>query len=328
MEADCDMDPGIWSNLPEELMDRVLAALPLLAFLQLRSVCKQWCSLIHSSHFCQLRQHSGVSHKPCFLFHVSVGSTGHLLIYDPALGKWGKQTLSFLPPGISASLVSVSGGLLCFKASKSDSACYLVCNPITKAYKELPPPLRYRSTFRSPSLQIMLVDEASNSHKIILAGYSTGRDSATEVYDSLTNSWRLVGDLPLKDDSKVTSIHPYSGQPICNGNIYCRSHLPPGVVSYSLEEESWTDLRVPICQSILSPYLVEYNGSILMVGGVRRQGRKELNPESFCIWELSMKDLQWIELARMPDSTCKLFLQKNIFAKFRATGQSGNSWVS
>ncbi|KAJ7570039.1 hypothetical protein O6H91_01G104500 [Diphasiastrum complanatum] len=314
------MDADIWCNLPQDLVEKILARLPAFAILQMRGVCKRWKSLIQSSYFSYLRR-LNAPNKPYFLFHLTVGRTEHLVTFDPVLEKWCRIPLPYMPPGLDASLVASAGGLLCFRVRKMGIVSYLICNPVTKCCRELPPPLHYRSTYRSPCMQALVVDPNKNTYKLVVAGYSTGRDPTTEVYSSINNSWKLVGNLPLKGDSKATLFQPYSGKPFCNGNLYCRAFLPPSVIVYSVEEEVWVQLKAPINSSVLTPYLVEHHGHVLMVGGLRKAGRKEFSPDSFCIWELDHKEMQWKEVARMPEDMRKLFLQRNVFSKFRSIGK-------
>lgn len=45
------MDERLWGDLREELVDRVLARLPIDSFFRLRAVCKRWNAIIHSHSF-------------------------------------------------------------------------------------------------------------------------------------------------------------------------------------------------------------------------------------------------------------------------------------
>ncbi len=45
------MDERLWSDLGEELIDRVLARLPIDSFFRLRVVCKRWNAIIYSQSF-------------------------------------------------------------------------------------------------------------------------------------------------------------------------------------------------------------------------------------------------------------------------------------
>ena len=46
-----DLDQEMWSKLPIELLERVIASLPIDAMLRLRSVCKAWKAYISSYGF-------------------------------------------------------------------------------------------------------------------------------------------------------------------------------------------------------------------------------------------------------------------------------------
>lgn len=45
------MDERLWGDLREELIDRVLARLPIDSFFRLRAVCKRWNAIIYSQSF-------------------------------------------------------------------------------------------------------------------------------------------------------------------------------------------------------------------------------------------------------------------------------------
>jgi hypothetical protein len=45
------MDERLWGDLREELIDRVLARLPIDSFFRLRAVCKRWNAIIYSHSF-------------------------------------------------------------------------------------------------------------------------------------------------------------------------------------------------------------------------------------------------------------------------------------
>lgn len=46
-----DMDGSLWSCLPEDLVDRVLAWLPAASLLRLRTVCRKWSEIVSTKCF-------------------------------------------------------------------------------------------------------------------------------------------------------------------------------------------------------------------------------------------------------------------------------------
>jgi hypothetical protein len=82
-------------------------------------------------------------------------------------------------------MVCAKDGLVCINFSKSaDEERLIVLNPLPRKYRELPP-LNHR---RNPVLMHMLVDPASHSYQVIVAGNCSSEDEytskITEVYDS------------------------------------------------------------------------------------------------------------------------------------------------
>ncbi|XP_022766448.1 F-box/kelch-repeat protein At5g43190-like isoform X2 [Durio zibethinus] len=126
------MDPGIWSMLPPELLEHILSFLPLKTFLNLRSTCKHFKSLVFSPSF--ISKHSSGSPFSSFLLLSHPQCYGHFPLYDTIVGAWRKLALpfSFLPPyAAQFTLLSSSKGLLCF--SLPNSCSFLVCNLLAKS---------------------------------------------------------------------------------------------------------------------------------------------------------------------------------------------------
>lgn len=92
------------------------------------------------------------------------------------------------------------GGLVCLVADYRPFALF-VCNPITKVARQLP----LRICKRRPRIVCMIVDRlAQGNYKIIAAGgYRTDDDRwTTEVFDSITSSWRVSGSLLQEELTK------------------------------------------------------------------------------------------------------------------------------
>lgn len=271
------MDPELWSFFPEDLVDRVLAWLPLPSIFRLRAVCRAWNTMTHSQPFVDLCARTPSSKDAWILIFADRGYRV-VSAYIPNENKWHNIPLSFLPFDISD--VTVAGGLLVFRlheANGGSSVC--VCNPVTSSWRKLPPML---GGWRDGLLGLV-VDKQSCSYKIIVRSnlapvYSHGAVLRTEVYDSATNLWIRTNGL----EDGITTGHAY-----CNGVLYfmtweTRSGVY-GVYAYHVEQGSWSKVHVPIPDFMTCPHVVECQGRLLMVGGF---GRLAMNlsttPCSFC----------------------------------------------
>ncbi|XVE95030.1 hypothetical protein REPUB_Repub02eG0060900 [Reevesia pubescens] len=127
-----EMDPGIWSKLPQELLEYILSFLPLKTLLNLRSTCKHFKSLVFSPSF--ISKHSSDSPFSSFLLLSHPQCYCHFPLYDTILGAWRNLALpfSFLPScAAQFHLLSSSNGLFCF--SLPNSCSFLVCNILAKS---------------------------------------------------------------------------------------------------------------------------------------------------------------------------------------------------
>lgn len=174
---------SLWNKLSPELQDRVLAFLPVLAFLKLRTVCKRWAALPSSQGFrnlCML-----VSPHPAYLLVCRRAHT-FCIAYDESLNKWYDLDLRFLdrlclphwksPTGdVYHSIEAASGGLFFIWSHKSDGdpSLYSVCNPVTRTWRKLPS-LPY---YIVPLAVAMVTDRRTLAYKIFVAA-----DSAPETF--------------------------------------------------------------------------------------------------------------------------------------------------
>ena len=184
-----EMDPGIWSRLPEHLLEHVLSLLPLKTFLRLRPTCKHFKSLIFSHNF--VAKHVSSSSKSPFssflLFsHPQLRHLYHL--YDTILNAWRRVPLSPSPPlscaDADAVLLSISHGLLCFSLPHSSS--FLVCNLLQKSSRVVNFP---KKTFASSFLRSYRPQTGTSSSCSVLApACRTTLSYTTQPVTSGTNS--------------------------------------------------------------------------------------------------------------------------------------------
>ncbi|CAM6056290.1 unnamed protein product [Sphagnum tenellum] len=294
-----------WSDLPEDVMCRVLARLPVRKLVQVRTVCKQWNSIITSSCFEELwteqTSSSSSSQEAAAYFPLllcpgggGVGGGGthyheFCLAYDHTANQWQRMpSLSFLPPGVRIPMTG-AGGLLCFRR---DTSLFL-CNPLTKAIQELPVIARNWIHYASVHL---IVDKRAKAFKVIVAGKlrhnssSSSSSSLTDAFGSIAifessscscssssssssasaagGGWRSIDSLP----PKVFSYGRTAA--MCKGFIYCEAiccNGKVGVAAYDVERERWNDVIHQVPPDDNADYelsdVVECGGWIWMVVG-------------------------------------------------------------
>jgi hypothetical protein len=123
-DARC-LEAEVWKNLPVDLLERVLASLPLLTLLEFRTVCKAWASLPSSPRFRRLcAQVANHAYTYLFVFkEVAWSSNSNPSALDSASGVWYSLNPSFFLPQLKSSS--------CWPLSKREAALYTLCYPMS-----------------------------------------------------------------------------------------------------------------------------------------------------------------------------------------------------
>ncbi|KAF3792811.1 F-box/kelch-repeat protein [Nymphaea thermarum] len=289
--------------LPDELLERILACLPIASIFRAGSVCKRWNQIINSDRF--LWHFSNIlPQKPWYFMFISTDDpTG--FAYDPILKKWYNIDLPCI--GAPNWFIASSCGLVCFMDNNSRNRLY-VCNPVTKVHKQIqvPPDLKLADY----SAISMSVDHKSNCYTIAVAKSKQVPDDflrwnlSIQVYDSQLKCWVTS----LKD--VLTGWRGGDESMICNGIFYCliystgvmgNSESRHGLIMYDLVRRS---PHVSLMQSLIAVpcsltcgRLMNLKDKLVMVGGIGKQDRPDII-KGIGIWVLNKTE--WQEVARMP----------------------------
>lgn len=146
-----------WSDLPEDLIEKVLSRLPLPSILKLRSTCRTWNALVIARNLLTLCNGGDASPTPCLL--GTSPDCEKFVGYNPASKTWYNLFLAFPVPLLRQGLylAASAGGLLCFAATIEQAAAFFVCNPTTRSWRQL------------PSLALKLLPRVSFGHHFDLA---------------------------------------------------------------------------------------------------------------------------------------------------------------
>ncbi|KAL3697572.1 hypothetical protein R1sor_011648 [Riccia sorocarpa] len=219
------MDESLWGTLPEDLQDRILAWLPFAAFARACTVCRRWNSVMYSQSFLEMYRQIP-THLPCFLM-FEAKDRSMCAVFNPTSELWHRIPFTFFHYETKFPCAA-AGGLLCF-CGVSAYPTLSVCNPLTRCWRELPPMLHKRF----PNLVGMVVDPVTRGYKIVVAGDYYEDNVRTEVYDSITNSWRLTGNhLPIANYTLRNAF--------CNGYHFWVTRDPYGVIAFNMEHGVWS----------------------------------------------------------------------------------------
>ncbi|XVF39806.1 hypothetical protein PTKIN_Ptkin01aG0061900 [Pterospermum kingtungense] len=288
-----EMDPGIWSRLPHELLEHILAFLPLKTLFNLRSTCKHFKSLVLSPSF--MSKYSSTTGSPfsSFLLLSHPQCYSCFPLYDTVLGAWRNLALpfSFLPPSASQfNLLSSSNGLFCFSLPKSCSL--LVCNLLVKSSRVIKLPF-----FPFAFELLTLVSTPDGGYKIFML-CSKSSSSYAFVYDSKVDSWRRYdGFQPLLNDNS------HQEGSYFNGCLYFTTPEPFSVACFDLESGKWETLNTEMPGELTFVRVVSDDsdeGKLYFVGGIGRNGISR----SMRLWE-SGNGGNWEEVGRLPELMCR-----------------------
>lgn len=303
------LDPRLWSKLPEKLVERVVASLPLPSFFRSRLVCKRWYSLLFSDSFLELCAKVRPARPWFLLFRRGVWSEA--FVFD-AVGKaWFRLDLSFLPPRFT--VVAAGGGLLCCISEARGCKTVLICNPLTRVCVQLPSALKERFV---PTVGLV-VDPITKAYRVVVAGDDlispfAVKNLTTEMYDSRLQQWRMTAALPRLcnlESGKTT---------YANGFFYCMNYSPFSVLAYDTEQGIWSKIQAPMRRFLRTPNLVECRGRLVLVAAVEKN---KLNvPKSIRIWGLQHSRTSWVELERMPQGLYEDFMRVSGHKAFHCIG--------
>lgn len=288
--------------LPDELVERILAYLPVVSIFRASSVCKRWHEIITSERF-QWNPSNSLPQRPWyFMFTYSDEPTGYA--YDPILRKWYGIELPFIET--SSWFVVSSYGLVCFMDNDSRSKLCM-CNPITKRCRRLegPPGLK----FSDYSALAMSVNRKSHSYTLAIVKSKQIPEDFVQweisihIYRSEKETWMTTATEVLM------GWRGGNESVICNGVLYFLVYLAGGVpsesrhalVAYNISNlTSQPTLRrsfIAAPCSLTCGRLMNMKEKLVMVGGIGKQDRPDII-KGIGIWVLN--DRKWEEIVRMP----------------------------
>ncbi|KAH9554117.1 hypothetical protein CY35_08G047300 [Sphagnum magellanicum] len=329
------MNPGIWSRLPKELLEKTLLHVPVGSLLRMRCVCKSWNTWIGSRKFLELRRKISTTNLHAWFLSRGPSSCNTECIsfpaYDPAMDRWfDLPCISLDRNKGSFELVASAGGLLLVKLSGIGAvakALYVV-NPLRRLFNAVS--LLPEAFGVEPTYTAMVHNASTNSYQILMASnQSRHRDRTTRFYDSAVGSWTTKSQLPRRF---CCSDFAAKAGVLCNGWIYWlgfRGYY--FAVGFNLRTGVWSKTRWRIPAGVVGPHLVERNGSLLLVGGTDKLLWR-MNcypaPKSIGIWELDRKKGEWIETLRLPKPMVKELRKKISFEDFCCVGRNGFLYIS
>jgi len=288
--------------LPDELVERILAYLPVVSIFRASSVCKRWHEIVTSERFLWNPSNSLPQRPWYFMFTYSDEPTGYA--YDPILRKWYGIELPFIET--SSWFVVSSYGLVCFMDNDSRSKLCM-CNPITKRCRRLegPPGLK----FSDYSALAMSVNRKSHSYTLAMVKSKQIPEDFVQweisihIYRSQKETWMTTSTEVLM------GWRGGNESVICNGVLYFLVYSAGGIpsesrhalIAYNISNlTSQATLRrsfIAAPCSLTCGRLMNMKEKLVMVGGIGKPDRPDII-KGIGIWVLN--DRKWEEIVRMP----------------------------
>lgn len=322
------LDGSIWQRLPLDLIEKIVAYLHVPDAVRLCVVSKLWNSFPCSPSFLKTFAESHIGRSSTFMFQCDSLKhklqTPWLAMYDTVDNRWYSLSLSFLPapplvPFMNYTVVAANGGLLCLWPEPQKtwkSVGFIVCNPVTRSWKELP--CRSQDN-RLPDFVAMHVDASRGSYKILVVTESVAGSLlavTTELYDSESCKWKLMGMEPSSGGKIKSTV-------VSAGKVYfvCAQQQWFKIKVFDMEEQKWkSSISIPTFfyetqEEFGAPEVLDCNGRLLLVGRVGKHSSKE----EVVIWELesSVNNIDsWREVDRMPQDISREFLGCLVFGHY------------
>lgn len=254
---------------PDEVIQQILARLPVKSLFRTKTVCKLWNKLTSDKYF--IRLYNEVSSKnPMLLVQISdlIESKGVICV-----DNWRGVTeisLDFLHDRVKVR--ASCNGLLCC-SSIPEMGVYYVCNPMTREWKLLPKSRERPVTRFYPDGEATLVglacDLAKNKYNVVLAGYHRAfghRPDGTFkclVFDSESNRWRKFVSV---QDYYQFSIMNRNQVVFVNGALHWLTDSCSFILALDLEGDVWRKISLPDkVGSESRSYLLECDGSLSVI---------------------------------------------------------------
>lgn len=232
-------------QVPDDVYFNILSRLPLHTLLVSKSVCKRWFSLIEDPIFTKI--HSERSKFGTYIFERDdIYMDGSLRLYSINREGVASCVSANALPHCHAR-VAHCYGLLCFRTQVNRT--FLVCNPSTRAWLELPKSSCFSATFGFG------FNSLRNTYVVVQLSYWGG----CQVFTLGTSSWRQIDSRPVNFNISGESF-------FFNGALHWNGHGM--IISFHLETEMFGVIPYPDNAVGFFRDLHELEGCLCMISGL------------------------------------------------------------
>ncbi|KAJ4808391.1 F-box/kelch-repeat protein [Rhynchospora pubera] len=316
------------SNIPNDMLVKILSYLPVASAVRASVVCKRWHEAVRSFSLQGSTEDPSPSQKPWYFMFTCGNKLVTGFAYDASYRKWYGLEFPCIEKGMWS--FSSSNGLVCLMDIENGYRIFL-CNPITKDWRAFTQPPG--TTSPDYCAMALAVDRKTKNYNLAVVKCSQVHvdlyewDLSIHLYQPDTGSW-------FSPYSEVL-VGSRGGEEcvICDGVLYylistagVLGAVEPrhAVVWYDLSnpnrrpKERLVDTMVQVPCALTCARLMNLREKLVMVGGIGKVDRPGV-VKGIGIWELCKKE--WKEVARMPH---KLFQGFGEFDELFASNGSGD----
>nr|XP_024363967.1 F-box/kelch-repeat protein At5g15710-like [Physcomitrium patens] len=321
----------IWSSLPDDVLDRVIARLPLQYLIRMQSVCKKWKIKLRTSSFIRLCEAESETAPAEWFLTFGQQKVGTVCFaYDVQLSKWYSLPLGFLPFDLNTKApLAAADGLICLGAGWNATARgvmptkLIICNPLSRFWRDVPSPPQLDPATSLVSVAGLVVDRFAGTYKLIVIGEVRREDSSSSreykvlvayIFDSVSQDWKSYeAELdPLDSFTSFLashfrtlvghSIRAVLCSAVCEGVLYCLTARPYQLHAFNVVNEEWNRLKISLPAEISGPSLVARPGHLFLVGAYRHNQHDKSN--NIGIWELDEDTRRWNVVDILLEAMC------------------------
>jgi len=307
----------IWGSLPDDVLDRVIARMPLPTLIRMQMVCKKWRIKLRTASFIRLYEFE--CERPRTEWFLTFGNqkTGTVCFaYDVHLSKWLTLPLGFLPFELTnRSPLAAADGLICLGAGWNRGVMpskLVICNPVSRFWRDVALPPQLDPAISLLSVAGLVVNRVAATYKLIVVGEVRRAETLTGnetklliayIFDSVSQLWKAYETELDPLDSFASflasrfgilvghSIRAVLCSVVCEDNLYCLTARPFQLHAFNVVSEGWNRVKISLPAEISGPSLVARPGRLFLVGAYRHNQHDKGN--NIGIWELDRETRRW-----------------------------------
>ncbi|KAG0574607.1 hypothetical protein KC19_VG276000 [Ceratodon purpureus] len=200
VEMQAPMDADVWSKLPRDILGNIFVRLPTDGIGRVRCLSKEW--RLATSSCSKFTQECAKLHLDLWAmvgFRDGPALTCWVRAYDAKACKWHAFGIESIPQLYRNAIRIFDVGLACFVPCGlgEDHQPVLVCNPLTREWRQLP---LSRVVGNQPRMAQLRVDREKGTYQVVVVGHfgvaadvkscrEENNPLPVEVYDSETKMW-------------------------------------------------------------------------------------------------------------------------------------------